>query len=224
MPAAERMEAEMASIERHLLGQDTRLAGRVVLTCSDDWACRQAMEGLAPLLELHPEVELCMSADSRLYDLTKREADLAIRALGKRDQPPEHLIGAKLAPIVMQAYRSPAPGVPRRWLAFDDGAVSEQLVQTTPWPEAPRWGEFGTLGTMVQGGLAGLGWVLLPTYVGDNVLGLERIASMEGQELADLWLLCHPDLRRNARIRAVCEQLHAHFEAERHRFTGDPPP
>ena len=44
---------------------------------------------------------------------------------------------------------------------------------------------------------------MLPTYAGDAVPELRRLAKPDVRQVADLWMLSHPDLRNNRRLRAT---------------------
>lgn len=68
---------------------------------------------------------------------------------------------------------------------------------------------------------AGLGIGMLPTYVGDTIEGLRRIDEPDVRHVADLWLLCHPDLRENARLRAVRACIVEAFKARQGLFAGE---
>src|SRR5687767_14368201 len=78
---AERVEREMASLERGVAGQDARLEGPVRVTCTDPFIARILVRALADFCEHHPGIELALDADARNLDLAKREADIAVRAL-----------------------------------------------------------------------------------------------------------------------------------------------
>ena len=88
-PRAESIEREMLSIERVVAGQDERLKGPVALTCCDHFVSGLLMPDLHAFCRASPDIQLHINVDSRSYDLSKREADVAIRILVKGDQPPE---------------------------------------------------------------------------------------------------------------------------------------
>jgi DNA-binding transcriptional LysR family regulator len=224
LPGAERIEREMAALERGLVGQDERLAGSVSLTCCDHFVSDLLVRELSGFCDEFPDIELSFTTDSRLFDLSKRDADIAIRTTAKGAQPPEHLLGTKLAPLVVANYVArdhaarldpDSPGSRARWVAFDDRRTVQAMIDDSSYPDVPAWGAFSTLELMVQAAREGLGLVMLPTYVGDREPALRRLAKPDLRHLADLWLLCHPDLRDNARIRAartrVAEALRNHL-------------
>jgi DNA-binding transcriptional LysR family regulator len=215
-PGAERIEREMSSLERGLVGQDERLSGVISITCCDNYIAGLLLRILKPLCHSYPEIELHLTTDSRLFDLSKREADLAIRALSVEAQPPEHLIGVKLAPLKLANYVATAHaprldpdcvGAAPRWASFEDRALQEQMIETSSYPNLSAWGAFSALELLVRAAREGVGLVMLPTYVGDTEPALRRLAHPDLRHVGDLWLLSHPDLRDNARFRVARTRL-----------------
>ena len=58
LPGAERVEREMATLERGLVGQDERLEGSVAVTCCDNYVARLLLAHMTPFCELYPDIEL----------------------------------------------------------------------------------------------------------------------------------------------------------------------
>ncbi len=227
LPQAERIETEMNALERTLHGRDERLAGRVSLTCCDAYVAAFLAEELRPYCEEHPGIELHFDIDSRPFDLTKREADLAVRILPCGKSPPEPLIAARLAPMILANYVSEAHRASRspdvngsspRWLSFEPRRDHRPLIAASSYPDVPPWGAFSSIQALATGAAAGLGIVMLPSYAGDTHPGLERLARPDLTHVADLWLLSHPDLRTNARLRAARSAITGAFEAHAARF------
>jgi DNA-binding transcriptional LysR family regulator len=230
LPGAERIEREMAAIERELVGQDERLAGPVAVTCCDHYVSEILIRELRSFCEGFSEIEVCFTSDGRPFDLSKREADVAVRALVTGAQPPEHLIGTKLVPVVLANYVASAhaeqldpdrEGTRPRWVSFEDRKLHETLIAGSSYPHVRPWGAFSSLELMVQAAREGFGLVMLPTYVGDREAALRRLQRPDLRHVADLWLLSHVDLRDNARFRAtrarIAEGLNNHLPL----FRGD---
>jgi len=232
LPGAERVEREMAALERGLVGRDDRLEGPVALTCSDDYISELLIRELRPFCEAHPEIELHFFVDGRNFDLGKREADIAVRMVRVGSTPAEHLVGFELVPIKMANYVAVAhaaacdptiEGSEPRWVGFDDRKVMRQLVARSSWPDLPVWGAFASLNLMVRALRHGHGIGMLPTYVGDSEPGLRRLQSADLVHVANLWLLTHPDLRQNARFRLIREEVAAIVRRFAGLFHGDWP-
>lgn len=213
---AERVEREMDALQRGLAGQDTRLAGPVRVTCTDPYLGKLLLSALAELCRKHAGIELALDADPKYLDLTKREADLAVRALLPSVSPPEHMIARRVAPITICSYvaRTQAcrldpeqGGRELRWIGSSMRKIDQQLVASSSYPEGPIWGAFESLPLLVEAAHAGLGIAMLPTYVGDPEPRLQRITKPDLRHVADFWLVSHRDLRDNARVRAARECL-----------------
>jgi len=230
LPRAERVEREMASLERNLLGQDTKLEGPIRLTCCDQFVSAMLVRDLAPLCGECPDIELELTIDSRPFDLSKREADIAVRTLPKDVAPPEHLMGRRLVPVVVASYVATEhasrldPTRPDcRWLGFEDRRSTDALVATSSYPQVPAWGAFCSITTLAQAAREGLGISTLPTYAADPDPQLRRLPEPDIRHLADLWLLGHPDLRDNARLRAAREAITRALRSRDALFRGDAP-
>ena len=233
VPGAERVEREMASLERGLAGQDERLEGRVALTCCDNVVAGLLLSELGALCDEFPGIELSVNTDSRAFNLSKREADIAIRTLGCGAQPPEHLIGSKLVPVTIASYVAIAhadrldpdiAGSSPRWASFEDRGFHEAVVAGSSYPDVPIWGCFTSLELLVHAAEQGLGLAMLPTYVGDPLPSLRRLHKPDLRHFADLWLVSHVDLRDNARFRATRERITECLIGQRPLFEGVPLP
>lgn len=233
VPGAERVEHEMAALERRLAGQDERLAGPVRLTCCDEYVSAMMVQELAVFCVAYPDIELGIKTDSRSFDLSKREADIAVRTLGVEQSPPEHLIGRKLVPIYCANYVAiehahrvdpEREGSCPRWVAFEGRKYAEAMIAQTSYPHVPAWGAMSSLGLLVQATREGLGVAMLPCYVGDRDPALRRLAKPDVRHVADLWLLCHPDLRDNARFLAARECVSQALLRREALFQGEDPP
>lgn len=227
---AERVEREMLALERGLVGQDARLSGPVRVTCTDPSIARLLLPPLARLCEQHPGIELELDADPRNLDLSKREADVALRAFVPSVSPPEHLIGRRLVPITLCNYvgvahaarldpERGARGV--RWLGSERRKVIEDIVSSSSYAEVPIWGSFESMEVLIEAAHAGLGLVMLPTYVGDAEPRLQRLTKPDLRYVADFWLLSHADLRDNARVRAARDCIAAALTSCMALFRGE---
>jgi DNA-binding transcriptional LysR family regulator len=77
--AAERTEAGALALQRRMQGLDDRLEGTVSLACTNVVATVFLMPALSALRRRHPGLMVRMIASTQLSDLTRREADLAVR-------------------------------------------------------------------------------------------------------------------------------------------------
>lgn len=213
LESARRVEADIADIERHIVGREVQLRGSVRVTTTEAVADAYLTRAIVDFCERYPEIVVELVVGYQVYDLSKREADIAIRP-GLR--PPEHLIARKLARLRWALYASDAyterHGAPastaqlggHRFIAFSDQVVAGLSFG---WArELARDGEIVFLSNNLlvqrEAAVAGLGLAALPTYVGDQSPRLRRLITLGDDMALDLWLLTHPDLRNTARIKA----------------------
>jgi DNA-binding transcriptional LysR family regulator len=228
LPAAERVEDEVAALGRGLVGQDARLEGPLRLTCGDEYLAALLLDDLAPWCAENPGVELTLVRDERFFNLAKGEADLAVRVLGAQSSPPDYLVGHRAAPLQIAGYvarahadRLDPAGPAARWLGYTDPRAIHDLLSRGAFAPLPVWGAFSTLSLAVRAALCGLGCALLPTYVGDLEPALQRMPCSPPHPVADIWLLYHPDLKSNARLQGARAVLRAGF-ARRSALFGLP--
>lgn len=219
LPAAERVEDGITTLARAMVGGDRALRGPVHVTCGDPFVAAQVIEDLAPWCAEHPDVELRVDHDGRPFNLAKGEADLAIRALGVGHSPPETLVAKHLARIVVANYGAPG-GSCARWLGAPDPRVVEAIRSGGAYAELPAWGSFGSVTLIVAAASAGLGYAILPTYMGDVSPGLVRLPTADVRHLGELWLLSHPDLRETARVQAARRLILEGFVRRRALYEG----
>jgi len=221
---AERVEAEVEALERRLSGQDLRLTGSLRLTAPDDLAEVMVMPALALFRERYPDITVELIVDNRMLNLTRREADVALRPTRR---PPETLAGRRIAKVASAVYVAaqarPEPQPENaRWIAWEEGAGP---------PAAARWlaertdrsavaYRSNSLFNQASAARAGLGQALLPCFLGDGDMGLRRVTPPLPELDTELWLLTHPDLQRTARIRALLDLLYSNLRRQRDRLAG----
>jgi DNA-binding transcriptional LysR family regulator len=87
-PAAEGIEAAVAAFERHLAACDKGLTGTIRVTCGSILADRLRRTSLIDAFHArHPGLRVELVISDRFLDLSKGEADIAIRAGEPQDEP-----------------------------------------------------------------------------------------------------------------------------------------
>jgi DNA-binding transcriptional LysR family regulator len=180
---------------------------------------------------LHPEIQLEIVISNALANLTRREADIALRPT---PAPPEILVGRRVADIAHAIYGSHAYLSLRDgkdfsehdWIGLDDALASTVIG---------RWMHQNIRATQVvcrvdalpalrDAADAGAGLAMLPCYVGDLAPTLRRVTPRALPEpRSALWLLTHDDLKRTARIRATLDFLAKSLASERALLEGRRP-
>ncbi|XYH94925.1 transposase [Sorangium sp. So ce1128] len=112
-------------------------------------------------------------------------------------------------------------GAKPRWVSFEQRTYYEAMIARSSYPDVPAWGAFSSLEVLVQAAREGLGMAMLPTYVGEREPELRRLARPDLRHVADLWLLSHPDLRDNARFRAIRASVAQALKVHAPLFRGE---
>jgi DNA-binding transcriptional LysR family regulator len=211
--AARQVNDTVTDLERKLAGRDLRPSGAVRVTTTDSLMGSLLPEILAAFRQEHPEIRIEVVLSNALLNLSKRDADVAIRPA---ENPPQHLIGRSIAKVAFAVYagsgylarHGKVKGLREQtWVAPDDSlsqtSVARWMRAELPDSEvAMRADSFLGLKLAAE---AGLGLAALPCYLGDTSAGLVCMhAPIKAMETA-LWILTHDDLRHTARIRAFTE-------------------
>lgn len=225
--AAARLEEEVLTLERRLSGQDLRPSGVVRITTTDTLGTI-LMRHLPAMRALHPEIQPEVVISNAMANLTRREAEIAIRPT---PDPPDILVGRRVADIAHAIYGSKAYLSRHReadlsaydWIGLDDALANTVIGR---WIRENLRAAHVTcrvdaLPALRDATAAGLGLALLPCYLGDAAPGLRRLSQKKMAEpLSALWLLTHDDLRRTGRIRATLDFLAKALAGERPLFEG----
>jgi DNA-binding transcriptional LysR family regulator len=211
--AAERMEAEAIAVDRDLTGRDTRLSGRLRVTSSESLAYRILTPEIARFRDAHPGIQVELTIDNRALDLSRREADVALRATRPRESD---LFGRKLADILWAVYGAADSTVRTRGKKalgenpFVGWAEAAQGIRAAQWiveniPHEAIVYRSSSIVNQLGAARAGMGLAVLPCYLGDPEEDLVRLTPPPPELTTELWLITHKDLKGSARIRAFME-------------------
>jgi DNA-binding transcriptional LysR family regulator len=225
---AERMEEEVLSLDARVTGQDEKLSGTLRVTTVDILA-EVLLENLDVFTERYPGVELELSVDYAPLNLTRREADVALRLT---NDPPENLVGRKLARAEFALYgarslvgasgeQTPLAELP--WISWDRRAgarLTEARIAELS-PDAPVVLRVDSTTVMHHSIRRGVGISFLSCVVGDRDEALVRLRPPEPDFGMDIWVLTHPDLRSTARVRAFLDFAADELTRLRPVFAGE---
>jgi DNA-binding transcriptional LysR family regulator len=232
LPIAEEIATRVETIERRVSGADARVEGTVRLTTSETisgyftkqfWALRYR----------HPELMIEILSGNRAYDLSRGEADLAVRV---RETTEPDLITRKLGRAVWSLYAAPsylerkgAPAAPEDLRGHDLISFDESLgaVPGALWLQEHGEGanivmRGNSIVAVLNAAIFGMGLALLPCFMGDAEPALRRLTP-RALGLRDVYLVVHPDLARVARVRAVMEFIVEVFERDAALWSGEQP-
>jgi DNA-binding transcriptional LysR family regulator len=216
LPAAEGVEAAVAALERHLAACDKGLTGTVRVTCGSSLAARLRQ---TPLIDAfhsrYPGLRVELVISERFVDLSKGEADIAIRLGEPRE---EALVGRKIADASWAVYASQAyverHGRPhnvedlnRHLVIGCDGAIANYPAARWMRSVAPR-ATIAARSEHWQGVMlavkAGAGLAAMPHWQGDAERELVRVIENIGLVLP-YYLLMHRDMQHTPRVRAFAD-------------------
>lgn len=210
--AASAMESRALDIERRIVGADERMSGVVRLATSELFAGFLLPPALRTFAAVHPDIEIEVDAASHIVDLNRREADVALRA---STAPPEHFIGKQVGELRYAVYgaREVIPPAPYSlselpWLGFDESLSYLAIArwQRAQCARSPRV-RFGSLASMMQAAVEGLGVAILPLFAAERQNALVRLGAVLDQPRMKLWVLSHKEVRNNARVKALSRHL-----------------
>src|SRR5215831_1484089 len=100
---AERMGEDIVAFERQVTGHDLRPSGELRVTTNDTVLVHLMTDVFAAFRRAYPEIVLDVVVSNQALNLSKRDADVAVRAT---DRPPEALIGRRAASIAWAVFAS----------------------------------------------------------------------------------------------------------------------
>jgi DNA-binding transcriptional LysR family regulator len=227
LPFAERVEEASATFERQLLATNSELTGTIRVTCASTLADRLARSPLIDAFHArYPDLRVELVITDRLLDLSKGEADIAIRLGEPHDNA---LIGRKIAEVPWAVYATQSyverHGRPERpqdieqhFVVAYDGEIANypaaQWLRSVA-PHARVAARSETWPAYVLAVKSGVGLGPLPIHHGDREKELVRLIDPSPRLISDFWLLMHRDLRRTPRVRAFFDFVTANIKTFR---------
>jgi DNA-binding transcriptional LysR family regulator len=226
---AERMDEDIHTFERQVTGHDLRPSGELRITTNDTLLVHLLSEVLAAFRRSYPEITLDVVVANHPLNLSKRDADVALRAT---DRPIETLVGRRLAGIGWAIYAPASLADEKRnadlatrnydWVGFGDNLAS---IKPAKWlkqhvdPQRIVYKVNTVLG-LAEAVSAGIGVALLPCFIAAITPGIDRLSPPDSELESGLWLLTHPDLRHTARVRAFMDFAAAEIAKRRKMIEG----
>ena len=178
--AARRIDDTVTNLERALAGQDLRLSGTIRVTATDTLMVSILPEILAEFRAAHRGIEIEVALSNVMLNLTKREADIAIRPA---KDPPETLVGRRIAKIAFAIYggsqylskrRKTDDLAAHQWVGPDDSLADTSVARwmRSELPKSEVVLRTDSVLGMREAARAGLGLAALPCYLGDTSPGL----------------------------------------------------
>jgi DNA-binding transcriptional LysR family regulator len=223
-PSIDHVEQAVTALMRDVAARDTGLTGTIRVTTLAHFAARLSETQLIDLFHArYPGLRVELMISDRVFDLSKGEADVAIRAGHPQD---EALIGRKLgdAPWALYAGRSYVEryGTPK--CAVD---IEQHLIVTcvpcvaddpvSKWvrsvaPHARIAAQCDSSSDLVQSVKSGAGLAPMMVYQEDS----ELVRVFDISDLATpFYLLMHRDMQQSPRVRAFADFIASEVKAFR---------
>ena len=220
--AAEQVELNVSRFSLAASARDGRLGGRLTVTAPPLLAAHLLMPMIGAFSSRHPEVEIELKADDAFASLTKREADVAIRATSA---PQDALLGYRLVTnenalfcshVYLSARGADAARVASRrdldWIWFDP-ARGRPAWAADYFPDGRVAARVDTKSTALAAALAHLGVAELPIIVATAIPTLVRLPDLAVRSDRDVWILYHRDFRHTLRVQAFVADMRERFAA-----------
>ncbi len=214
---AERMEGVLEAARSAVAAAPAHVSGTVRITSTDTVLHGLVAPALHALRDRHPLLGFELHTGNELASLTRRDADIAVRATKR---PPAHVVGKLVGPIRVAVYAAKKDG-PRTfkavqagrtdWIAPDDALPEHPSVvwRKRRLPKVqPRY-RVGSIQTVLELIARGLGVGVVPLFLAEGRSDVRRLTDPLEEAETELWLLTHPEARHLRRVSVVYSHLAA---------------
>src|SRR6478752_441310 len=201
MPLFERRKTGyVATFARRLAGRDVAPSGELRITTTDTLYQNVLLPIFAAFRRAHPLIRLDVVVGNQALNLSKRDADIAIRA---SDTPGETLVGRRIATIAWAIYGRAEDGIgpeekadptllyQRDWVALGDQlshVKAARFVREHVAPERIALKSSAVLG-IAEAVEHGLGIGPVPCFIADQRPKLTRFSPPNADFATGLWVL-----------------------------------
>lgn len=213
--SAEQVESALESARMAVHAQSDQVCGSVRITTTDTIAHGLVAPALKTLRSAHPMLSFDLHTGSELANLTRRDADIAVRATKK---PPQHLVGKHIGPIRVALYAARKGPIKSyddvlaghaTWVAPDDGLPEHPTVlwRRRQFPKAVPAYRVCSVLTVMELVALGLGVGAVPLFLAAQRRDLLQLTEAIDECQTELWLLTHPEARHLRRVATVYRHL-----------------
>ena len=213
LPIAKTVEDTISDGQLRLTGRDALLAGKLKVSIADFKPVNQLFfQRLSEFSSTYPRIQLDIRSSNDKVDLSRREADFAIRGLKVDQRPPKDIVGVKLGLLTIGLY------VHKKLLADARLGRRELTFIATTEVLPTELQTSSDLGIKVKHSIDGavarldavaneMGVAALPCCSVADLRDVVHLPNTKRIPYRYVWLLYHKDLRQSARIRALFEHL-----------------
>ncbi|NMV40451.1 LysR family transcriptional regulator [Ralstonia insidiosa] len=211
---AEQVEAALEGARSAVHAAPDQVSGTVRITTTDTILVGLVAPALKALQAQHPNLTYDLRVGNELASLTRRDADIAVRATRR---PPQHLVGKHLGPIRVGLYAGrgcdttyadvEAGRLP--WIAIDDAIPEHPSVawRKRHFPKVVPTYFVNSLQIAAEMVAMGSGIAILPVVMAQARSDLVSLRDLQDANQSELWLLTHPESRHLRRIATVYGHL-----------------
>ncbi len=229
--AASSMEEELHTLNRQIASKDKQLAGPLRITTPQLIFQSSVSKIVSKFSKTYPNIDITVSAANENLNLSQREADIAIRV---GNAPDPNLFGRRvtkqnrgyfvskdyLSKIIGDGNVSPNPANVRsvNFLWWGDKVPKDILIR---YPNATVGIKLDDMIAVHSAVKEGLGIGRMPCFLGDTDASLARVPGLPISPYWDIWILTHPDLQNNERIRTFMRFAALEFRKNETLYLGN---
>jgi len=211
---AEQVEAALEEARSAVNAAPDQVSGTVRITTTDTILVGLVAPALKALQAQHPNLTYDLRVSNELASLTRRDADIAVRATRR---PPQHLVGKHLGSIRVGLYAGRGCDITYAdveagrapWLAIDDAIPEHPSVawRKRHFPKVVPTYFVNSLQIAAEMVAMGAGIAILPVVMAQARSDLVSLRDLQDANQSELWLLTHPESRHLRRIATVYGHL-----------------
>jgi DNA-binding transcriptional LysR family regulator len=210
---AEAMERAALALAARAREGSGVIAGRVRVAMAPEFASHWLAPQLAAFRREYPDIQLQILVGTRQRDLTRGEAELAVQAPRPHQQG---LLAVRIARTTTALYAAKRLASDPKWKVSTADTLRGlpllaytppfQMLQEAKWfqsllADAPVALESNSTHALAAAAIAGAGVAVLPRFVARTCRDL--VAVSDEVAVHDVWLITHPEFRRDPKVRAT---------------------
>ena len=217
------MEDAEHAMMRKMAGEDPELSGPLTITAPQLLIAHAIAPVFDEFAQKNPNVDLNILATNELLDLSRREADLAIRI---SRNPGDTLKGRCLTSQNSACFASKEwaekitkdPNAQVDWLVYNAyPTLPDETLKAAPNSNIKL--RFDDMVAMAGAAVAGLGVVRMPMFLGRS-LGLVQIPNLPVTPYMDIWVVGHADVWKGVKVQAFRSELITFFKKNKMNFVA----
>lgn len=204
---------EAARSDAQLLPEE--VTGSVRISTTDTILHGLVAPALKTLRKEHPHLLYELHTGNELANLTRRDADIAVRATKR---PPQHLVGKHIGPLRAALYAAKRGSVKSledvnaketEWIAPDDALPEHPSVlwRKKYFPKVKPAYRVNSILTVSELVALGLGVGIVPMFLARDRKDIIQLTDELDECQTELWLLTHTESRHLRRVSTVFGHL-----------------